>query len=154
MSRTLLAIVGLVAFLFGASGASAFTTHPVDPVITFDRQADPDQFLDKASNGQSGGTTFALPGGLPGGFKLQFSGPSTSTQHRDQPICRVPKYGIRADRTSVVGSAPELCHWRKSLPTGSTCGKSASHRSSKRAKAAVTLGITAQYEISYRRLKT
>lgn len=77
MSRTLLAIVGLVTFLFGASGASAFTTYLANPGITFDRPADPDQFLDKASNGQSGGPTFSLPGGLPGGFKLQFSGPSS-----------------------------------------------------------------------------
>ena len=79
MSRTPLAIVGLVTFLFGASGASAFTTYPVDPVITFDRQPDPDQLSDKMSNGQSGGATFALPGGLPGRFKLQFSGPSSNS---------------------------------------------------------------------------
>jgi|SRR5215472_4482495 len=79
MGRTLLAIVGLVAFLSGAGGASAFTTYPVDPVITFDRQADPDRLSDKLSNGQSGGTTFGLPGGLPGRFKFQFSGPSSSS---------------------------------------------------------------------------
>jgi hypothetical protein len=79
MGRTLLAIVGLVAFLSGACGASAFTTYPVDPVITFDRQADPDQLSDKMSNGQSGGATFGLPGGLSGRFKLQFSGPSSSS---------------------------------------------------------------------------
>ena len=75
MGRTLLAIVGLVALLSGARGASAFTTYPIDPLITFDRQADPDQLSDKVSNGQSGGTTFGLPGGLPGRFQLQFSGP-------------------------------------------------------------------------------
>jgi hypothetical protein len=79
MGKTLLAIVGLVAFVSGARIASAFTTYPVDPVITFDRQADPDQFSDKMSNGQPGGTTFGLPGGLPGRFKLQFSGPSSSS---------------------------------------------------------------------------
>jgi hypothetical protein len=79
MHRTLLAIVGLVALLTGAPGASAFTTYPVDPVITFDRQADPDQLSDKMSSGQSGERTFGLPGGLPGGFKLQFSGPSSSS---------------------------------------------------------------------------
>jgi hypothetical protein len=78
MGRTLLAIVGLVVFLSEAGAASAFTTYPVDQVITFDRQADPDQLSDKMSNGQSGGTTFGLPGGLPGRFKLQFSGPSSS----------------------------------------------------------------------------
>jgi hypothetical protein len=79
MGRPLLAIVGLAAFLSGACDASAFTTYPVDPVITFDRQADPDQLSDKMSNGQSGGATFGLPGGLPGRFKLQFSGPSSSS---------------------------------------------------------------------------
>ena len=79
MGRALLAIVGLVAFLSGAPGASAFTTYPVDPVITFDHQADPDQLSDKISNGQSGGATFGLPGGLPGRFKLQFSGPSSNS---------------------------------------------------------------------------
>ena len=36
MGRTLLAIVGLVALLSGACGASAFTTYSVDPVINFD----------------------------------------------------------------------------------------------------------------------
>src|SRR5215469_14565016 len=79
MRRTLFAIVGLIAFLSGASGASAFTTYPVDPLITFDRPADPHQFSDKKSNGQSGGTTFGLPGGLPGGLKLEFSGPSSNS---------------------------------------------------------------------------
>ena len=90
MSRALLAIAGLVPCLFGASGASAFTTYPVDPVITFDRPADPDQFLDNASNGQSGGTTFALPGGLPGRFKLQFSGPSTNNNTPNSPFVEFP----------------------------------------------------------------
>jgi hypothetical protein len=79
MGRALLAIVGLAAFLSGACGALAFTTYPVDPVITFDRQADPDQLSDTMSNGQSGGATFALPGGLPGRFKLLFSGSSSRT---------------------------------------------------------------------------
>jgi hypothetical protein len=80
MSRTLLAIVGVAAFLSGACGASAFTTYPIDPVTTNDRLADPDQLSDKMSNGQSGGTTFGLPGGLPGGVKFQFSGPSSSNR--------------------------------------------------------------------------
>jgi hypothetical protein len=74
MGRTLLAIVGLVVFLLGARGASAFTTYPVDPVITFDRHADPDQLSDKMSNGQSGGTTLRLPGGL----RFQFSAPPSA----------------------------------------------------------------------------
>jgi hypothetical protein len=79
MSRTLLAIVGLVALFSGTCGASAFTTYSVDPVINFDRPADPDQLSDKMSNGQSGGAAFGLPGGLPGRFKLQFTGPSSSS---------------------------------------------------------------------------
>jgi hypothetical protein len=76
MSRTLLVIAGMVALLWGAHGAFAFTTHPVDlsPPAS-DSQADPGQLSDKPSSGQSGGTTFGLPGGLPGRFKLQFSGP-------------------------------------------------------------------------------
>jgi hypothetical protein len=79
MSRTLLVIVGLVAFFSGACGALAFTTYPIDPVIKFDRPAEPDQFSDKTSNGQSAGATFGLPGDLPGRFKFQFSGPSSSS---------------------------------------------------------------------------
>ena len=79
MARTLLAIVGVVAFLSGAHVASAFTTYPVDPVTSNDRPADQVQRSEKITNGQSGGTTFGLPGGLPGGFKLQFSGPSSGT---------------------------------------------------------------------------
>ena len=79
MDRTLLAIVGLVAFLLGAQSTSAFTTYSVQPPITFDRPADPDQFSDKKSTDQSGGTSFGLPGGLPGRFKLQFSGPQPSS---------------------------------------------------------------------------
>ena len=74
MSRTLLVIAGVIAFLSGAHVASAFTTYPVDPVTTNDRLADPDQLSNKMTSGQSGGATL----GLPGGFKLQFSGPSPS----------------------------------------------------------------------------
>jgi hypothetical protein len=90
MGRTLLAIVGLVACLSGARGASAFTTYSVDPVITFDHQADPDQLSDKLSNGQSGGTTFGLPGGLPGRFKFQFSGPSPGSSTPNSPFVEFP----------------------------------------------------------------
>jgi hypothetical protein len=89
MGRALLAIVGLAAFLSGACGASAFTTDPVDPVITFDRQADPDQLSNKMSNGQTGGATFGLPGGLPGRLKLQFSGPSSSSA-ANRPFVEFP----------------------------------------------------------------
>jgi hypothetical protein len=71
MIRTLLTIVGGVAFLLGANAASAFTTYPVDPATSSNRPTDPDQLSDKMSNGQSGGTTFGLPGGL----RFQFSAP-------------------------------------------------------------------------------
>jgi hypothetical protein len=79
VSRTLIVIVGVLALLSEAHSAWAFTTYRVDPVITFDRQADPDQLSDKTSNGQSGGTTCGLPGGLPGRSKSQCSGPSSSS---------------------------------------------------------------------------
>jgi hypothetical protein len=88
MGRTLLAIIGLVACLSGVRDALAFTTYPVDRVITFDRQADPDQFSDKKSNDQSGGTTFGLPG-LPGRFKFQFSGTSSSSTP-NSPLVEFP----------------------------------------------------------------
>jgi hypothetical protein len=71
MSRTLILIAGVVAFLSGAEGASAFSTQPVDPVTVGNRLADPDELAEKMSNGQSGGTVFGLPGGL----RLQFSAP-------------------------------------------------------------------------------
>ncbi len=74
MSRTLILIAGVFACLSGAQGASAFSTRQVDPVTANDRLADPDELADKMSNGQSGGTTF----GLPGGGKLQFSAPPSS----------------------------------------------------------------------------
>ena len=74
MSKTLILIAGVVAFLSGAQGASAFSTRQVDPVTANDRLADPDELADKMSNGQSGGTTF----GLPGGARLQFSAPPSS----------------------------------------------------------------------------
>jgi len=74
MSRTLFAIIGIAAFLSAAHVASAFTTYPVDPVTTSDHQAAPDQLSDKMANGQSGETTFGLPGGL----RLQFSAPPSS----------------------------------------------------------------------------
>ena len=76
MIRTLVAIVGVIAFLSAAHSTSAFTTHSVDlsPAAN-DSPADPAQLSDKTSNGQSGGTTFGLPEALPGRFQLQFSGP-------------------------------------------------------------------------------
>jgi hypothetical protein len=75
MNRMLIAATGLVAFLSGAQGASAFTTQPVSPETMSNRLADPDQLPDKMSNGQSGGTTFGVPGGH---MMLQFSAPPSS----------------------------------------------------------------------------
>jgi hypothetical protein len=74
MGRTLILITGVVAFLSGAQGASAFTTEPANPATMSNRLADPDELADKMSNGQSGGSTF----GLPGGPTLQFSLPPSS----------------------------------------------------------------------------
>ena len=74
MNRILIAVAGLVAFLSGAQGAWAFTTQPVSPETMSNRLADPDELADKMSNGQSGGTTFGVPGGH---LSLQFSGPSS-----------------------------------------------------------------------------
>ena len=71
MNRILIAVAGLVAFLSGAQSAWAFTTQPVSPETMSNRLADPDELADKMSNGQSGGNTFGLPGGL----RLQFSAP-------------------------------------------------------------------------------
>jgi hypothetical protein len=74
MTRTLIVIAGVVAFLSGTNGTSAFTTQPVDPVTTSNRLADPDELAEKQSNGQSGATIFGLPGGL----RLQFSAPPSA----------------------------------------------------------------------------
>lgn len=71
MSRTLFLIAGVVAFLSGAQDAWAFSTQPVAPATISNRLADPDELAEKMSNGQSGGTTF----GLPGGMRLQLSAP-------------------------------------------------------------------------------
>jgi hypothetical protein len=71
MSRMLCLVAGVVAFLSGAQGTSAFTTQPVNPATVSNRLADPDELAEKMSNGQSGGNTFGLPGDL----KLQFSAP-------------------------------------------------------------------------------
>jgi hypothetical protein len=74
---------GVFAFLSGAQGAWAFSTRQVDPVTANDRLADPDELADKMSNGQSGGTTFGIPGGR---MTLQFSGPSSGGTP-NSPIC-------------------------------------------------------------------
>jgi hypothetical protein len=75
MSKTRIVIAGIVAFLSGTQGASAFSTRQADPAIINNRLADPDELADKMSNGQSGGTAFGVPGGH---LSLQFSGPSSS----------------------------------------------------------------------------
>jgi hypothetical protein len=72
MNRTLFLIAGVVAFLSAAQGTSAFTTQPVNPATISNRLADPDDLADRMSNGQSGETTFGVPGGH---LSLQFSAP-------------------------------------------------------------------------------
>ena len=86
MSRTLVVIVGVIAFLPVAHSTSAFTTHPVDlsPAAS-DSPADPAQLSDKTSNGQSGGTTLRLPEGL----RLQFTGP-LSNNSASSPFVTFP----------------------------------------------------------------
>ena len=74
MSRMFIVVAGVVAFLSGMQGASAFSTRQVDPVITNDRLTDPDALADRTTNGQSRGNTLALPGGH---LTLQFTGPSS-----------------------------------------------------------------------------
>jgi len=73
--RMLLAVAGLVAFVSGAPDTWAFTTQPVTSDTMSNRLADPDQLPDKTSKGQSGGTTFGVPGGH---LMLQFSAPPSS----------------------------------------------------------------------------
>ena len=75
MNRMLIAVAGLVAFVSGAPDTWAFTTQPVTSDAMSDRLADPDQLPDKTSKGQSGGTTFGVPGGH---LTLQFSAPPSS----------------------------------------------------------------------------
>jgi hypothetical protein len=83
MNRMLIAGAGIVAFLSGASGAWAFTTQPVNRETMSNRLADPDELADKMSNGQSGGTTFGLPGGR---MTLQFFRANVG-RRPEQPIC-------------------------------------------------------------------
>ena len=86
MIRTLVAIVGVIAFLSVAHGTSAFTTHPVDlsPAAS-DNPADPAQLSDKSSIGQSGGTTLRLPEGL----RFQFTAPP-SNNSTSSPFVEFP----------------------------------------------------------------
>jgi len=75
MSRTLVVIVGVIAFLSVAHRTSAFTTHPVDlsPPVS-DSPPDPGHFSDRLSNGQSGGAKLRLPEGL----RFQFTAPQSN----------------------------------------------------------------------------
>jgi hypothetical protein len=86
MSRTLVVIVGVTAFLLVAHSTSAFTTHPVDlsPPVS-DSPADPGHLSDKLSNGQSGGTTLRLPEGL----RFQFTAPQ-SNNSASSPFVEFP----------------------------------------------------------------
>ena len=86
MSRTLVVIVGMIAFLSVTRSTSAFTTHPVDlsPPVS-DSPADPGQLSDKLSNGQSGGTTLRLPEGL----RFQFTAPP-SNNSASSPFVEFP----------------------------------------------------------------
>jgi hypothetical protein len=79
MSRTLIVVAGVIAFLSGEESTSAFTTQPVNPETMSNRLADPDELADRMSNGQSGGTIFGLPGGH---LTLQFSAPSSGDTAR------------------------------------------------------------------------
>ena len=72
MSRMFIVVAGVVVFLPGMQGASAFSTRQVDPMTTSDGLSDPDELANKMSSGQSGERTFGLPGGQ---LRLQFSGP-------------------------------------------------------------------------------
>jgi hypothetical protein len=85
MNRMLIAVAGLVVFLSGLHSAWAFTTQPVNPETMSNRLADPDELADKMSNGQSGGSSFGLPGGL----RLQFSAPP-STNTASSPFVTSP----------------------------------------------------------------
>ena len=86
MTKTLILIVGVVAFLSSTQGASAFSTRQIDPVTGNDRLADPDQLADKMSNGQSGGTIFGLPSGR---MTLQFTGPQSGS-NANSPFVNSP----------------------------------------------------------------
>jgi hypothetical protein len=72
MDTRLVLIAEVFAFLSGTPRALAFSTQPVNPATISNRLADPDELADKISNGQSGGTTFGVPGGH---MRLQFSAP-------------------------------------------------------------------------------
>jgi hypothetical protein len=74
MRKTLIAIAGVVAFLSGTHGTSAFTTQPANPTTMSNRLADPDDLADRMSNGQSAGTIF----GQRGRPTLEFSAPPSA----------------------------------------------------------------------------
>ena len=128
MNRMLIAVAGLVAFLSGAPDTWAFTTQPVTSDAMSNRLADPEQLPDKTSNGQSGGTTFGVPGGH---LMLQFSAPPSSGTF-EQPIYYQPQLGIRAERTSIGPNPGGLLADQNPARRGATCGKSAPRQRSKR----------------------
>jgi len=81
MNRMLVAVTGLLGFLSGSEGTWAFTTQPVNPETMSNRLADPSDLADRMSNGQSGGTTFGVPGGR---MMLQFSAPPSGSSASDR----------------------------------------------------------------------
>ena len=72
MSRTLLAIAGLVTFFFGAYGASAFTTYPVDPVSHSTARPTRVNFRTRCRTGNLGVRLSACRAGCPVGSSFNF----------------------------------------------------------------------------------
>jgi hypothetical protein len=130
MSRTLLVIAGVIAFLVGTHAASAFTTQPVNPETMNNRLADPNGLADKMSNGQIRRNHVRAT--------RQSEAPvlcTTVGRQREQPICHEPEYGMGAERPPLTGqlipcpsnwSAPK-CGPRLAVG-GGTCRKSAPRR--------------------------
>jgi hypothetical protein len=85
LSKTLIVIAAVVAFLAGTTATSAFTTQPVDQPTISNRLVDPDELAERMSNGQTGGTAFGLPGGL----RLQ-SSPPPSGGNASSPFVTSP----------------------------------------------------------------
>lgn len=81
MNRMLIAVAGLLGLLLGLEDTWAFTTQPVKPETMSNRLADPSDLADRMSNGQSGGTTFGVPGGR---MMLQFSAPPLGSSASDR----------------------------------------------------------------------
>ena len=154
MSRTLLAIAGLVTFFFGAYGASAFTTYPVDPVSHSTARPTRVNFRTRCRTGNLGVRLSACRAGCPVGSSFNFQDHRRATTPRTaHSSSSQVRYSCRA---SIGRSArsPGASSPAQVLASGSTCGKLTSHRSQRRPNAAETLGsFTARYAILYRRLK-